>query len=67
MAHNKFAVIWLDFIPLSLPVATAQEAIDKAKAMAAKGVSRGLRAVAFSLEGSPDLVTLWEPEKAVQA
>lgn len=37
-----FAVIWNDFIPLSLHCASAQEAIDKARGMVARGTANGL-------------------------
>ena len=37
-----FAVIWHDFIPLSLPCASAQEAVEKARGMVARGTTNGL-------------------------
>lgn len=60
------AVIWCDFIPLSLPVESAKEAIDEAKAMLAKSATNGvalhgLRAV--TLHPDDTLETLWSPEQ----
>ena len=58
-----YAVIWCDFIPLSLPCADAAKAIETAKAMKLKSDSNGvtlrqLRAV--RLDPNDTLHTLWE-------
>ena len=55
-----YAVIWLDFIPLSLECDTAQSAIDSAKAIheRSNGQISYIRAVALA-EGSNKLETLW--------
>ena len=65
MPPELFAVIWCDFVPLSLPCASANEAIEKAQAMLTKAQSnnvtlRHLRAVRVT--PSDSLVTLWSPE-----
>jgi hypothetical protein len=59
-----FAVIWYDFCPLSLHCESAQDAIDKAKAMVAKARANGtklhdVRAVHLPA-GSNDLNVLWQ-------
>ena len=65
MKPEIFAVIWFDFIPLSLRYASEGEAISAAKAMDAKsrlnGIALGdLRAV--RLNGADKLENLWKPE-----
>lgn len=63
-----FAVIWCDFIPLSLPQPDADAAIRCAQEMQARAVIAGvrianLRAVKLAA-GSDELETLWRPDEA---
>lgn len=59
--NTLYAVIWLDFIPLTLACESAQAAINAAQCMAEKGPHIDyIRAV----ELTPDnkIITLWEKE-----
>jgi hypothetical protein len=65
MKPEIFAVIWCDFVPLSLPYPGAGEAVAAAQAMRAKAGKNGvtlqhLRAV--RLDAANKLHTLWQPE-----
>lgn len=52
-----YAVVWLDFIPLSLHCSSAAEAIDKARSIRAAGKVRDVRAVHVAA-GSDTLTVL---------
>lgn len=55
-----YAVVWFDFVHLSLRCTSAEEAIAKAQATHERGsATLGLRAV--SLDAADNLVTLWAP------
>lgn len=68
-----FAVIWCDFVPLSLTFPDGPTAVDRAKQMHARATLAGvtlhqLRAVRLPprVEGQQDeFETLWEPEDDV--
>ena len=65
MKPEIFAVIWADFVPLSLQYASAAAAIAAAKAMHAKATSKGVRIHdlrAVRLDEADKLETLWKPE-----
>lgn len=64
-----FAVVWCDFIPLSLPQPDAETAIRYAQQMNARAVIAGrrithLRAVKLAA-GSDQIETLWRPDEVV--
>lgn len=66
MKTDIYAVVWNDFIPLSLLADSEADAISKAQAMHAKatlsGVTLGyLKAVRVTPEDK--LITLWQPEE----
>lgn len=64
--ENIYAVIWLDFIPLSLPQPDPASAVRYAREMHARatqsdtGIS-GIRAVMLPAD-SDTLTTLWQPD-----